>query len=256
MHACLGLSRWWSCFFLAILLCRGQPLPTAETASCCASRVKQFLPDPLPCILGWVPFVQIQGKYVCRPKSKIGRANHMHSHKNHHGPVTEPPAESLPLSQAILQHCIFTLVPCVYGQSNVFPNPCLSTWLTCLPGWALKPVENFAPAHCWWHAHADVTGQAPDTAMWLLRSSTWLLTPETSAYQIQVIVSLLWKWYPTGLLVLHHPAMCCFLFFPGKALQVLSFEEAAVWKDSYPQTPATLLYETARKKAGGLAGCG
>ena len=115
MHACLGLPRRWSSFFLAILLCCGcsQPLPTAETSSCCASRVKSFLLDPWPCVLGWAPFLQIQGKYARRPKSMIGRANHLHSHKNHHSPVTGPPPESLPLRQAILEDCGFTLVLCV-----------------------------------------------------------------------------------------------------------------------------------------------
>ena len=42
---------------------------------------------------------------------------------------------------------------------------------------------------CYIAGGIHVTGQAPHTAM-QLRSSTWLLTPETSAYQIQVIVRL------------------------------------------------------------------
>lgn len=42
------------------------------------------------------------------------------------------------------------------------------------------------------------------------------------------------------LLVLHHPVMRCSFFFPKQAWQVLSFKEAAVWQDSYLQTPAML----------------
>ena len=74
----------------------------------------------------------------------------------------------------------FCVCVCVYGQSNVLPNPCRPMWLTCIPGWAVKPVENFTRSHC--------CGS--------MRMLTYMASPshgnvargccaETSAYQIQ-----------------------------------------------------------------------
>ena len=109
----------------------------------------------------------------------------------------------------------------------------------CLPGWFVHPRENWAEAYCWWLAHADLTGQSPDQAIrdvLLSGAAPAVVGPVTTAEDIQIAVTVLCRFYPCGLLILHRPAACCLLFLPDAATEELTYVEASRWLRDHPST--------------------
>lgn len=65
-----------------------------------------------------------------------------------------------------------------------------------------------------------------------------VFSPVTNTQHVQLLVSALPHWYPTGLLVLHKPAACCLLFLPSCPAQKLTFAKAGEWLSLFPATHA------------------
>ena len=131
-----------------------------------------------------------------------------------------------------------------------------------LPAWPLQPHENHAVSHCWWHAHADLTGQPPIRAMHavvrcvgLFRLASGLLGPITNTTHVQVLVSVLSQFYPHGLLVVHSPSACCLLFQPFRPTIVISFLKAHQWLCRYQQTRVMLYVEPLAGGIGHYVAC-
>ena len=127
-----------------------------------------------------------------------------------------------------------------------------------VPGWLHRPIENGASQYCWWFSHADVAHQHPFSAMQEAMSygvPLHVFDPVTSTDDVCLLVSALHRWYPTGLLILHRPAMCCLLFLPSCPVQQLSFGQASHWLHSFPRTRAMLFTRPANALIGHFTAC-
>lgn len=131
-----------------------------------------------------------------------------------------------------------------------------------VPACPLQPHENHAVSHCWWHAHADLTGQPPIRAMQAVVRcvgrfglASGLLGPITDTKHVQVLVPLLSQFYPHGLLIVHSPSACCLLFQPFRPTIVISFLKAHQWLCRYRHTRVMLYVEPLAGGVGHYVAC-
>ena len=158
-----------------------------------------------------------------------------------------------------LRPCLFPTLPvCKMLKRKQQHGERKSAFLPFVPGWLYRPVANGASHHCWWASHAHLTQQRPATAMreaMGLNLPLDVFSPVTNTQHVQLLVSALPHWYPTGLLVLHKPAACCLLFLPSCPAQKLTFAKAGEWLSLFPATHAMVYTQPSNVSVGHYEAC-
>ncbi|CAE7271160.1 unnamed protein product, partial [Symbiodinium microadriaticum] len=126
--------------------------------------------------------------------------------------------------------------------------------------------DNPVTSHCWWHASSCHTGLPADVAMLqaLKYCSAYensaqaclkLIRPATSVSEIGLAVSGLCRFYSHGLLVLHAPASCAYLFRPQRSPCCIDLPSAYQVLSHRPRVHVMLFTQDHGAAVGHYAAC-